>query len=74
MNDVDRAMRLHNLSAASLMYQNITFESLGNLLGISAEDAETMAAKMISEGRIQATIDQVDGVLDFTEGKFFFVI
>eukprot|EP01138_Halocafeteria_seosinensis_P000397 gb/GECG01000410.1/.p1 GENE.gb/GECG01000410.1/~~gb/GECG01000410.1/.p1 ORF type:complete len:402 (+),score=53.82 gb/GECG01000410.1/:1-1206(+) len=69
MHDVERAMRLHNLSAATVMYRNITFSSLGKLLGISAEAAEDLAAKMISEGRIHATIDQVDGVLDFIDEK-----
>ena len=34
---------------------------------MSARQAEKMAAKMISEGRLRASIDQVEGILEFQE-------
>lgn len=49
----------HNLFSCSKIYNNITFESLGSLLGISAEQAERMASRMIEQGRMEAIIDQV---------------
>ncbi len=36
-------------------------QELGNLLGVPAEKAENTAADMISEGRLEALIDQVRG-------------
>jgi hypothetical protein len=41
------------------VYDNITFVSLGRLLGVSAEEAEELASKMIREGRLHGVIDQV---------------
>ena len=42
----------HNLLAASKLYNNIGFEALGGLLGITALDAEQTASKMIAEERL----------------------
>jgi hypothetical protein len=47
------------------VYRNITFVSLGALLGIETGKAERIAAKMVAEGRLAGSIDQVAGVLDF---------
>jgi len=55
----------HNIFAASKIYNNITFEELGALLGIKAHEAEHLASTMIDQGRMKATIDQVDGVVEF---------
>jgi hypothetical protein len=33
------------------VYDNITFDALSNILGLSAEGAETTARKMIEQGR-----------------------
>ncbi|CDF38273.1 unnamed protein product [Chondrus crispus] len=63
---LDRAVMEHNLSAASRLYANIHFSELGTLLGISAAKAETTAARMIYEKRMTATIDQVQGILQFS--------
>jgi len=55
----------HNIFAASKIYNNITFPELAVLLGIQAAEAESLACKLIEEGRMKATIDQVDGVVEF---------
>lgn len=62
---LDRAVMEHNLLAVSRLYANIGFVELGTLLCVDKRKAETIAARMIYEGRMKATVDQVDGVLRF---------
>ncbi|KAK3234883.1 hypothetical protein CYMTET_54889 [Cymbomonas tetramitiformis] len=62
---LDRAVTEHNLLSASKLYNNIMFTELGMLLGIEAEKAEKVAARMVSEERMQGSIDQVDGIIYF---------
>ena len=50
-----RAVIEHNLAAASRAYTNIYFSELGTLLGVSPLQAETTAARMVQEGRLQAS-------------------
>uniref|UniRef100_A0A4W6C650 COP9 signalosome complex subunit 4 n=1 Tax=Lates calcarifer TaxID=8187 RepID=A0A4W6C650_LATCA len=50
---LDRAVIEHNLLSASKLYNNITFEELG---------AEKIASQMITEGRMNGFIDQIDGI------------
>ena len=45
----DRAFVQHNILAASRFYNNIALEELGNMLFISTEKTEYIAAQMISE-------------------------
>eukprot|EP01060_Flectonema_neradi_P038827 TRINITY_DN827_c5_g1_i1.p1 TRINITY_DN827_c5_g1~~TRINITY_DN827_c5_g1_i1.p1 ORF type:complete len:403 (+),score=72.21 TRINITY_DN827_c5_g1_i1:73-1281(+) len=69
---VDKAVLQHNLRSASKLYCNISFIELGSLLGITAEKAERVAAKMISEGRLNGNIDQSKEVLIFTDNVTVF--
>ena len=62
---LDRAVMEHNLLASSKIYSNITFRGLGNLLDLSPSAAETMARRMIEQGRLKGTIDQVDKLVWF---------
>ncbi|XP_065158268.1 COP9 signalosome complex subunit 4 [Atheta coriaria] len=62
---LDRAVIEHNLLAASKSYKNIKFEGLGALLEIDAEKAEKIASQMITEGRLNGDIDQIDSVVYF---------
>ncbi|KAK9810912.1 hypothetical protein WJX73_007661 [Symbiochloris irregularis] len=62
---LERAVIEHNLAAASKLYMNIATEELGTLLGTSAARAEDIAARMVGEGRLQGSIDQVDGMIRF---------
>jgi COP9 signalosome complex subunit 4 len=55
----------HNIQVLSKVYLNISFETMGQLLAISAMDAESLLSSMASEGRIKATLDQLEGTVDF---------
>ena len=65
---LDRAVKQHNLLSSSYVYNNITFSELGCLLEMPAEAAEKLAAKMITEDRLRAQIDQVEQLLHFEHG------
>ena len=66
---VERAVIEHNLLAVSRIYQNISFEQLGIVLGsVSAELAENVAVQMLGEGRLNGKIDQIDGLVYFEVG------
>lgn len=66
---LDRAVFEHNLLSASKLYNNITFEELGALLEIPPAKAERIASQMITEGRMNGYIDQIDSIVHF-ESKF----
>ncbi|CAD6195644.1 unnamed protein product [Caenorhabditis auriculariae] len=57
----------HNITAVSQLYRNISLSTLGELLGISAEDAEVMAGEMIASERVFGYIDQTDSILHFED-------
>ncbi|KAI8816352.1 uncharacterized protein EV422DRAFT_501466 [Fimicolochytrium jonesii] len=64
---LDRAVIEHNLLSASKIYNNITFQELGSLLAISAEQAEKTASKMIGQGNLSGIIDQIDQLIHFQQ-------
>ncbi len=69
---VERGVLEHNMVAVSHLYTSIYFTQLGELLGVvDADKAEKVAAKMISDGSLSGSIDEVDGLLRFypTNGK-----
>ena len=66
---LDRAVMEHNLLASSKLYNNITFRGLGALLDVTPGAAETMARKMIEQGRLRGAIDQVDRLILFEGGR-----
>lgn len=66
---LDRAVIEHNLLSASKLYNNITFEELGALLEIPPAKAEKIASQMITEGRMNGYIDQIDSIVLF-KSKF----
>jgi len=67
---LQKAVIEHNLLTASSIYNNITFDELGSLLGITSQKAERIASKMIHENRMNGTIDQIDGIIQFeNEGE-----
>ena len=61
----DLAITRHNIVSASKIYSSITFEDLGALLGTNSEQAETLVSQMAAQGRISATIDQLEGYVSF---------
>lgn len=62
---LDRAVIEHNLLSASKLYNNITFDELGALLEIPPTKAEKIASQMITEGRMNGYIDQIDSIVNF---------
>ncbi|KAL7544686.1 hypothetical protein ACHAWF_008055 [Thalassiosira exigua] len=69
---VERGVLEHNMVAVSKLYTSIYFAQLAELLGVlDAAKAEKVAAKMISDGLLTGSIDEVEGVLRFhpTETK-----
>ncbi|TKR68634.1 hypothetical protein L596_024592 [Steinernema carpocapsae] len=64
---LQKAIVEQNMLAACQLYKNISFDVLGEMLGIGAEKAEMLACEMIADGRFQATIDQVDGYIYFKD-------
>ncbi|KAL4973785.1 signalosome subunit 4 [Aspergillus desertorum] len=69
---LDKAVVEHNLVAASKLYENIKTEALGAILGLQAsgdltagEKAEAYAARMVEQGRLSGSIDQIDGIIYF---------
>ena len=62
---LDRAVTEHNLLAASKLYNNITFTELGALLEVDPLRAEKIASQMITEGRMNGSIDQIDSIVHF---------
>lgn len=66
---LDRAVMEHNLLASSKIYKNITFRGLGALLDLTPGAAETMARKMIEQGRLRGSIDQVDRLIWFAGSR-----
>jgi COP9 signalosome complex subunit 4 len=65
---LDKAVLEHNLLGVSRIYNNIKIERLGQLLGIDADKAEENAAKMLEQGRLAGSIDQIDRFIHF-EGE-----
>lgn len=62
---LSRSIIDHNLLAVSRIYSNISIDQLGTLLGLEKSKAEDYAGKMILQGRLAATIDQVDEIVQF---------
>ena len=62
---LERAVIEHNMLATSKLYNNISFEQLGALLGIDAATAERIVSKMLVEERLKGSIDQVESLIAF---------
>lgn len=60
-----KAVVEHNLLGASRLYTSIGFEALGTLLGLDAEKAEDTTSRMIEQGRLVGSIDQIEEVIYF---------
>lgn len=68
---MDRAIIEHNLLSASKLYKNMKIAELGRLLGIEPIKAEKIAGQMISEGRMEGSIDQIDGYVHFKSKRSY---
>lgn len=61
-----RAVLEHNILAVSQLYKNISIKECASLLKAPADYAESTIAQMIDDGRLSASIDQVDSFVDFS--------
>ena len=59
------AITEHNILSTAKLFTNIRFDKLGLLLGVSSSIAEEKARNMISENRMEGSIDQITNVLHF---------
>lgn len=59
------AIAEHNIKSIIILHKNIKIESFGRLLGFEPYEAKLIAERMISEGRIEGSIDQTDGIIKF---------
>ena len=73
---LDKAVVEHNLVAASKLYENITTDALGVILGLTGsgdmtagEKAEAYAARMVEQERLKGSIDQIAGVIFFNSSS-----
>ena len=66
---MERAVVEHNMIAVSDIYESIYLSELAWILGVTTTKAESIAATMIMDGSIHASIDQVDGFLIFTNDE-----
>lgn len=71
---MNRAIIEHNLLSASKLYKNMKIEELGRLLGIEPIKAEKIAGRMISEGRMEGSIDQIDGYVHFKSKLYLYTL
>ncbi|MCJ1386621.1 COP9 signalosome complex subunit 4 [Xylographa soralifera] len=62
-----KAVIEHNLLGTSRLYNNIGVIELGNLLGLNAAKSEEYAARMLEQRRLFGRIDQIDGIIFFSE-------
>jgi COP9 signalosome complex subunit 4 len=62
---MERGVVEHNMIAVSKIYKTIYISELAEILGVSTEKAEKIAAEQIMEGGVQGSIDQVDGIVEF---------
>ncbi|KAK4189041.1 hypothetical protein QBC35DRAFT_494574 [Podospora australis] len=60
-----KAVVEHNLLSAGRLYSNIGFDELGVLLGLSGDKAEDTTSRMIEQGRLAGSIDQIDRIVYF---------
>lgn len=65
MSILERAIAEHNMLAISKLYKNIKIVNLAYLVNTEPIKAERIIGTMISEGRLEGTIDQVDNFVYF---------
>ena len=62
---MERGVVEHNMIAVSKIYDSIYFSELAAALGVSSKKAEKIAARMIVDGSLAGSIEQVEGLLEF---------
>lgn len=65
---LDHAVLEHNIGCAAQIYQEASITELALRLQVKVQLLEEVIAVMIKEGRLRASIDQVDGFVSFLQG------
>jgi len=66
MSILDKAIIEHNIVSISKLFEEVSYETLIRMLDITKTQTERIIHTMISEKRLDARIDQVEGYVDFT--------
>jgi COP9 signalosome complex subunit 4 len=66
---LSKAIIEHNLVGTSKLYSNITVTELARLLDLDTERAEEYAARMLEQGRLKGSIDQIMGAIYFDQAE-----
>lgn len=61
----EKAFIEHNIFACGKLYVNIKLSELGKLIGLDSRRTEKVVAKMITESRLNAFIDQNEELLEY---------
>ncbi len=62
---IELAIVQHNLLGCSKLYSSVTIASLAELLNVDEATAVRIVAKMILDGRVRGSIDQILGIVSF---------
>ncbi|GMH76023.1 hypothetical protein TrLO_g14818 [Triparma laevis f. longispina] len=68
MTIVDKVVMEHNVLAVQRVYESIRISVLAKILETDERNAMKIAAKMIGAKAIEGKIDEVEGILHFTNG------
>ena len=68
MTIVDKVVMEHNVLAVQRVYESIRISALAKILETDERNAMKIAAKMIGAKAIEGKIDEVEGILHFTNG------
>lgn len=64
---MERGVIEHNMIAVGNVYSSIKLDHLATILGVDERKAVRLAASMVTDGSIRASIDEVDGILTFDD-------
>uniref|UniRef100_A0A5S6R552 COP9 signalosome complex subunit 4 n=1 Tax=Trichuris muris TaxID=70415 RepID=A0A5S6R552_TRIMR len=65
MTNLRNAVIEHNVLSASKVYDTISVDELGRLLGTTKEQALLVVSRMITQGRLEGSIDGLEGIVFF---------
>lgn len=62
---LDKAVVEHNVVCCSRFYRTVYFDQLASILDISHSKVELIVGKLVADGNLSATLDQIDGLITF---------
>ncbi|KAJ9083103.1 hypothetical protein DSO57_1038059 [Entomophthora muscae] len=64
---LDKAVVEHNIVCCSRFYRTVYFDQLASILDISQSKVELIVGKLVADGNLSATLDQIEGLISFHE-------